>query len=209
MDLFAHLSVGRILCDDAPDVVGSRVDERRRLRVYGAAAGNLCLKTLPFGGLYIAGGIAAKNMHILHKNEQFIREFLWKGRMKVVLDRIPIYLIKHPQVGLLGSKVICRRIVHATGQPQGRSAHTRAGGAPERESAHGVWIPRSFICSHRVYRLSCVLCVVQRRSLRSSKSVDPIGAVERRRRARMRTRIRSIAAVAPSTAVPSLIAYTY
>jgi len=82
------------------------------MQAYGAEAGNLCLKTLPFGGLYIAGGIAAKNMDVLRKNDQFVREYLAKGRMKVVLDRIPIYLITHKAVGLLGSKVICRRIIN-------------------------------------------------------------------------------------------------
>jgi glucokinase len=80
---------------------------------YGAEAGNLCMKTLPFGGLYIAGGIAAKNMDVMTKNDQFVNNFLAKGRMKdEVLKRIPIYLITHKAVGLLGSKVICRRIVH-------------------------------------------------------------------------------------------------
>lgn len=46
---------------------------------YGAEAGNLCLKTLPFGGLYIAGGIAAKNMAAMRKNQQFVNSFLDKG----------------------------------------------------------------------------------------------------------------------------------
>ena len=47
---------------------------------YGAEAGNLCLKTLPFGGLYIAGGIAAKNMAAMRKNQQFVNSFLDKGQ---------------------------------------------------------------------------------------------------------------------------------
>lgn len=81
---------------------------------YGAESGNLCLKTLPFGGLYIAGGIASKNLDSLRKNNQFIQSYLAKGRMKSVLSRIPIFLITHPQVGLLGSRVICRRIIHST-----------------------------------------------------------------------------------------------
>lgn len=80
---------------------------------YGAETGNLALKMLPFGGIYIAGGIAAKNMPIMHKNEQYIAAYLDKGRISPHLQRMPIYLIKHPQVGLLGSQVICRRIIYA------------------------------------------------------------------------------------------------
>lgn len=84
---------------------------------YGAEAGNLSIKTLPFGGLYIAGGIAGKNMDAMRKNEQFVKNFLDKGRMRTVLAQVPIYLITHPQVGLLGSKVMCRRMVHEAQQP--------------------------------------------------------------------------------------------
>lgn len=80
---------------------------------YGAETGNLALKTLPTGGIYIAGGIAAKNMHVLRKHGQYVEAFLAKGRMRALLQKIPIYLITHKEVGLLGSKVICRRIIHA------------------------------------------------------------------------------------------------
>jgi len=87
------------------------------VRCYGGEAGNLSIKTLPFGGLYIAGGIAAKNMEAMRKNNQFVQNFLDKGRMRAVLEKVPIYLITHPQVGLLGSKVVCRRMVHEAQQP--------------------------------------------------------------------------------------------
>lgn len=80
---------------------------------YGAEAGNFCLKTLPTGGLYIAGGIASKNMSLMMKENQFVKAYLAKGRMEAVLEKIPIYLITHPNVGLLGAQVICRRIVQA------------------------------------------------------------------------------------------------
>jgi glucokinase len=87
-------------------------------QTYGAEAGNLSIKTLPFGGLYIAGGIAAKNMDALRKNQQFVQNFLDKGRMRSqVLEKIPIYLITHPSVGLLGSKVMCRRMVREAQTP--------------------------------------------------------------------------------------------
>jgi len=85
---------------------------------YGAEAGNLCLKTLPTGGLYIAGGIAMKVMDIMKKNNQFVSAYLAKGRMSQVLNQFPIYLITHPNVGLLGSQVTCRRILHQADSTQ-------------------------------------------------------------------------------------------
>jgi glucokinase len=104
------------ICVEAMDVF---------MQTYGAETGNLALKTLPLGGIYIAGGIAAKNMAALRKNNQFIDSFLAKGRMRTILERMPIYLIKHPQVGLLGAKVVCRRIIaQPAGQQMPKMAHT-------------------------------------------------------------------------------------
>jgi len=99
------------LCIEAMDIF---------TRAYGAEAGNLALKVMPFGGIYIAGGIAGKNMQIIRKDDQFVKNYLDKGRMRAVLQRMPIYLIKHPQVGLLGSQVICRRIVYEALQGSGK-----------------------------------------------------------------------------------------
>ncbi|WP_310489705.1 glucokinase [Chamaesiphon sp. VAR_69_metabat_338] len=70
--------------------------------IYGAEAGNLALKTLPYAGLYIAGGIAAKNLPIL-VDGTFIAAFNQKGRVSDLLSKIPVYIILNPQVGLLGA----------------------------------------------------------------------------------------------------------
>jgi glucokinase len=69
---------------------------------YGAEAGNLALKTLPYGGLYIAGGIAAKNLPLLIEGT-FITAFNHKGRVSDLLTDIPVYVILNPQVGLIGA----------------------------------------------------------------------------------------------------------
>ena len=47
---------------------------------YGAEAGNLALKTLPFGGLYIAGGIAPKLLWAIEKDHNFWHAFVSKVR---------------------------------------------------------------------------------------------------------------------------------
>jgi glucokinase len=72
------------------------------LSIYGAEAGNLALKILPFGGIYVAGGIATKNLPLL-QNGTFLTAFNHKGRSSDLLATIPIYIILNPQVGLIGA----------------------------------------------------------------------------------------------------------
>jgi glucokinase len=72
------------------------------IEAYGAEAGNLALKLLPYGGVYFAGGIAAKILPLL-QDERFLRAFREKGRMRMILQDLPVYIVLNPQVGLLGS----------------------------------------------------------------------------------------------------------
>ena len=69
---------------------------------YGAEAGNLALKLLPYGGLYIAGGIATKNLSLLESGG-FMRAMTDKGRMRPLMEQIPVHVILNPQVGLIGA----------------------------------------------------------------------------------------------------------
>jgi glucokinase len=69
---------------------------------YGAEAGNLALKILPYGGLYVAGGVVTKNLDLLRQSG-FLRSFLDKGRVSSVMTRIPIQIVTNPQVGLIGA----------------------------------------------------------------------------------------------------------
>ncbi len=69
---------------------------------YGAEAGNLALKLLPYGGLYIAGGIAAKNVPLLDAGG-FMHAFTDKGRVSALLETIPVYIVLNPKVGLIGA----------------------------------------------------------------------------------------------------------
>jgi glucokinase len=71
---------------------------------YGAEAGNLALKLLPNGGLYIAGGIAAKNLPLMQKSA-FLHAFSEKGRVSPVLEKIPIHIVLNPRVGLIGAAI--------------------------------------------------------------------------------------------------------
>ncbi|HMI92740.1 MAG TPA: glucokinase [Polyangiales bacterium] len=79
--------------------------------LYGAEAGNLALKVLPTGGLYVAGATAQKLAARLERGD-FMAAFLDKGRMAPLLARLPVLLVLQPDLGLLGARAhaagICR-----------------------------------------------------------------------------------------------------
>ncbi|MEM5838722.1 glucokinase, partial [Pediococcus acidilactici] len=79
------------------------------VEAYGAEAGNLALKLLPYGGLYIAGGIATKNLPLL-KEGIFLRAFANKGRMRSLLENVPVHIVLNSQVGLLGAALAAARL---------------------------------------------------------------------------------------------------
>jgi glucokinase len=79
-------------------------------KVYGAQTGNLALACLPYGGIYIAGGIAVKNLDWF-ENSEFLSAFNAKGKMTDLMQRFPIHVIKHPQVGLLGAKTLAKQSI--------------------------------------------------------------------------------------------------
>ncbi|NEO31078.1 MAG: glucokinase [Symploca sp. SIO3C6] len=79
------------------------------VEAYGAEAGNLALKLLPYGGLYIAGGIAAKILPLIQEGS-FLRVFRHKGRVSPLLEKVPVHVILNPQVGLIGAVICASRI---------------------------------------------------------------------------------------------------
>ena len=79
------------------------------VEAYGAEAGNLALKLLPYGGLYIAGGIAAKNLPLMTEGS-FLDAFTLKGRMRSLMERVPVHVILNPQVGLIGAALCAARL---------------------------------------------------------------------------------------------------
>lgn len=79
------------------------------IEAYGAEAGNLALKLLPYGGLYIAGGIAPKILPLM-QNGSFLLNFTQKGRMRSLLEEIPVHIILNQQVGLIGAALSASRL---------------------------------------------------------------------------------------------------
>jgi glucokinase len=70
--------------------------------ILGSEAGNLALKVLATGGIYLGGGIPPRIRSFL-QGEQFRRAFINKGRFADMLTRVPVYLILHKKAGLFGA----------------------------------------------------------------------------------------------------------
>jgi len=99
--------------DPAPVVVKAALDETRPCRlcraaldmfvsILGAEAGNMCLKVMATGGVYLGGGIPARILPALEQ-KGFIKSFRRKGRMSKLMDRIPVHVIMNPKAALLGA----------------------------------------------------------------------------------------------------------
>jgi len=69
---------------------------------YGSEAGNLALRALAFGGVYVAGGIAPKILPKL-KDGAFFRSFCDKTKLSPVLARIPIYVVLNEDAPIWGA----------------------------------------------------------------------------------------------------------
>jgi glucokinase len=69
---------------------------------FGAEAGNLALRVLAYGGVFLAGGIAVKILPKLRESS-FCRSFANKGPMTEILSRIPISVILNEDAPVLGA----------------------------------------------------------------------------------------------------------
>ncbi len=76
--------------------------------VYGAEAGNLALKALALGGVYVGGGIAPKLLPILTRG-RFVHAFFDKGRLSPLLSRIPVSVVLDSKTALWGAAALARR----------------------------------------------------------------------------------------------------
>jgi len=71
--------------------------------ILAAEAGNLALKVLATGGVYLGGGIPPRILSLLTEDNSFMRSFTRKGRMAELLVDIPVRVITNPKAALLGA----------------------------------------------------------------------------------------------------------
>jgi len=98
--------------DPTPVIVNGALDEERPcelcrltldafVSILGAEAGNLALKVMATGGVYLGGGIPPRILPALGQGS-FIEAFHSKGRHTDLMKRIPVHVILNPDVALLG-----------------------------------------------------------------------------------------------------------
>ncbi len=99
--------------------------------VYGAEAGNLALKCLASGGVFVAGGVSTRLAPILAKGlpgrngkklSPFVEAFRDKGRMRPLMETIPVAVALEPRAGLIGAAS------HAAGSAKRPSRKTARSG---------------------------------------------------------------------------------
>jgi len=81
------------ICVDALDLFVS---------IYAAEAGNLALKLMATGGVYLGGGISPRILPKL-QGPAFMQNFVSKGRMQRLLESIPVRVIVNDQTALMGA----------------------------------------------------------------------------------------------------------
>lgn len=75
-------------------------------KIYGAEAGNLALKGLTRGGVFVAGNIAR---HIVSaKREEFLEGFCSKGRFSKMMQQMPVALVTDPLIGVRGAVAMAK-----------------------------------------------------------------------------------------------------
>jgi glucokinase len=84
------------------------------IEILAAAAGNFALQTMALGGIYIAGGIAAKVLPQL-QDDAFFKSFCGAGKLAPVLASIPITLIVNEDAPMLGAAYAA--LASSRGQP--------------------------------------------------------------------------------------------
>lgn len=95
----AAAAISRAAAIGSDDICIETMD--RFVQFYGAEAGNLALKAMSRGGMYVGGGIAPKILPLLQRGT-FIEAFLGKGRMRHVLEAMPVRVILNERAALYG-----------------------------------------------------------------------------------------------------------
>lgn len=83
------------LCEDTLDMF---------VAILGAESGNLALKTMATGGVYLGGGIPPRILKAL-EGETFMEAFVAKGRLSPMMRDIPVYVILNPKAALMGAAI--------------------------------------------------------------------------------------------------------
>ena len=145
------------LIDAAGDLKGAVIAQNRLtnelcrqtmdifVTAYGAEAGVAGLKWLPYGGLYLTGGLTPKNIDLIKDpNGPFMTAFMDKGRVSGMLCSIPIYAVLAEDLGERGAHRVAYQELQSLvllSQSQSQSLQTNPTSAAAEEVG-GVAVER-------------------------------------------------------------------
>ena len=97
---------------DAPALISQTALEKKAaiceqtlslfVSIYGAKTGDVALNFMSTGGIFICGIIAAKNLPMM-KDPLFMESFLSKGRMRGLLEDMPVKVVLNDDCGIMGA----------------------------------------------------------------------------------------------------------
>ena len=99
--------------DRTPGIIGSALEENSPcplctdtlemfVSILGAECGNVALKTMAIGGIYIGGGIPPRILKAL-ETDSFVQNFRAKGRLTPMMEEIPVHVILNHKAALMGA----------------------------------------------------------------------------------------------------------
>jgi len=99
--------------DHTPIIVNAGLDNQRECKlcvatlktfssILGREAGNVALRFLSTGGVYLGGGIPSRILKSL-KGGDFLRTFTAKGRLSALLEQVPVYVILNRKAAIIGA----------------------------------------------------------------------------------------------------------
>jgi len=109
--------------DPTPVIVNTALSAERRCKLcsttleifisaLGAEAGNLALKVMATGGVYLGGGIPPRILPLLDEGV-FMERFRNKGRFSELVSKIPVHVICNPKIALMGAALYGLEIARA------------------------------------------------------------------------------------------------
>ena len=72
------------------------------VEILGREAGNMALKVLATGGVYLAGGIPPRMPEVFSQG-RFLECFTWKGRFSEMLSKAPVHVVLEPRIAIMGA----------------------------------------------------------------------------------------------------------
>lgn len=136
------------------------------VEAFGSEAGVCALKWLPYGGLYLAGGLTPKNIHhidYVHVDEvsqrvsirdavtrslkvkeagTFMKAFRDKGRLSPILEHIPIYAVMDQSLGQRGAHYVAAKLLRKVLRDGRASEDAGGAGAPLKRTGSMMGAPR-------------------------------------------------------------------